>query len=67
MFPISAMPRVLQWLSRVIPLTYFLVIDRGIVLKGNSLDILMPQVIALTVFGTAILTLAIVRFRKRLE
>lgn len=67
MFPISAMPKVLQWSSKVVPLTYFLVIDRGIVLKGNSIDILMPQVIALAVFGSAILALAAARFRKRLE
>jgi len=67
MFPISAMPRVLQWLSKCVPLTYFLVIDRGIVLKGNSIDVLMPQVVALALFGVVILTLAAVRFRKRLE
>lgn len=67
MFPISAMPKILQWLSKVVPLTYFLVIDRGIVLKGNSLDILLPQVVALAFFGVAILTLAVARFRKRLE
>lgn len=67
MFPIAAMPKALQWFSKVVPLTYFLVIDRGIVLKGNSIDILLPQVLALAVFGTVILTLAVVRFRKRLE
>ena len=67
MFPIASMPKVLQWASKVIPLTYFLVIDRGIVLKGNGMDILLPQVIALAIFGAAILTLAVVRFRKRLE
>ncbi len=67
MFPIASMPVALQWFSKVVPLTYFLVIDRGIVLKGNGMDILMPQVIALAVFGVAILALAIVRFRKRLE
>jgi len=67
MFPISAMPQVLQWASKAIPLTYFLVIDRGIVLKGNSMDILQPQVTALAAFGAAILTLAVARFRKRLE
>ena len=67
MFPISAMPKVLQWLSKCVPLTYFLVIDRGIVLKGNSIDVLMPQVAALAVFGVVILTLAAIRFRKRLE
>jgi ABC-2 type transport system permease protein len=67
MFPISAMPKVLQWFSKIVPLTYFLVIDRGIVLKGNSIEILLPQVFALAVFGAIILTLAVVRFRKRLE
>lgn len=67
MFPIVAMPPLLQAISRVIPLTYFLVIDRGIVLKGNGIDILLPQVIALGVFGAAMLGLAAARFRKRLE
>lgn len=67
MFPIAAMPAVLQALSRFVPLTYFLVIDRGIVLKGNGMDILLPEVIALAAFGTIILSLAILRFRKRLE
>ena len=67
MFPIASMPKVLQWASKVIPLTYFLVIDRGIVMKGNGMEILLPQVIALAIFGAAILMLAVVRFRKRLE
>ncbi len=67
MFPIASMPPVLQWLSKVIPLTYFLVIDRGIVLKGNGMDILLPQVTMLTVLGVIILSLAVLRFRKRLE
>lgn len=67
MFPIASMPVVLQWASKAIPLTYFLVIDRGIVMKGNGIEILLPQVIALAAFGVAILTLAVVRFRKRLE
>lgn len=66
MFPLASMPEVLQWLSYVIPLTYFLVIDRGIVLKGNGLDILWPQVLALSIFGTVILILAASRFRKTL-
>jgi ABC-2 type transport system permease protein len=67
MFPVASMPPALQWFSKVVPLSYFLVIDRGIVLKGNGIDILMPQVVTLAIFGAAILTLAIVRFRKRLE
>lgn len=67
MFPIASMPVPLQWVSKLIPLTYFLIIDRGIVLKGNSMDILYPQALALAAFGTVILTLAVARFRKRLE
>ncbi len=67
MFPIASMPVPLQWASKLIPLTYFLIIDRGIVLKGNSMDILYPQALALAAFGTVILTLAVARFRKRLE
>ncbi len=66
-FPIAAMPKVLQYLSYVIPLTYFLVIVRGIILKGIGLELLTEQVIAMAIFGVVILVLAAARFRKRLE
>ena len=66
MFPLSAMPAVLQVISYAVPLRYFLVIDRGIVLKGNGLDILWPEVVALAIFGVVILGLASTRFRKTL-
>ncbi len=67
MFPLVAMPAALRALSYGIPLTYFLVIVRGIVLKGVGLQVLMPQVVALVVFGVAIMSLSTLRFRKRLE
>jgi ABC-2 type transport system permease protein len=67
MFPIAAMPKVLQYLSYVIPLTYFLVIVRGIILKGIGLELLTEQAMAMAIFGVVILTLAAARFRKRLE
>jgi ABC-2 type transport system permease protein len=67
MFPIAAMPRVLQYLSYVVPLTYFLVIVRGIILKGIGLEFLTEQVMAMAIFGAVMLMLAAVRFRKRLE
>ena len=67
MFPIAAMPRVLQYFSYVIPLTYFLVIVRGVILKGVGLELLTEQVMAMAIFGVVILTLAAARFRKRLE
>jgi len=67
MFPLVAMPAALRALSYGIPLTYFLVIVRGIVLKGVGLEMLVPQVIALVIFGVAIMSLSTLRFRKRLE
>ncbi len=66
MFPIANMPQVIQWVTHVIPLRYFLVIVRGIFLKGNGIAILWPQVAVLFVFGAVILGLSALRFRKRL-
>jgi ABC-2 type transport system permease protein len=65
-FPIANMPRVIQWVTHVIPLRYFLVIVRGIFLKGNGIGILWPQVAALLAFGAGIFGLSALRFRKRL-
>ncbi len=66
-FPIEAMPPLLQAISRLVPLTYVLIIVRAIVLKGVGLEALAGDVLALAVFGSAVLGLAAVRFRKRLE
>jgi ABC-2 type transport system permease protein len=66
-FPLQAMPRVLQIVSLAIPLRYYLVIIRAILLKGVGLAALRSEVIALCVFGIMILTLAAMRFRKRLD
>ena len=66
-FPIEAMPGWLQAITYVIPLRYMLVVIRGIILKGVGLQILRQEVIALSIFGVAIMLLAAARFRKRLE
>jgi ABC-2 type transport system permease protein len=66
MFPIANMPRLIQYVTLLIPLRYFLVIVRGVFLKGNGIAILWPQVAMLLVFGVAILGLSALRFRKRL-
>jgi ABC-2 type transport system permease protein len=66
-YPIAAMPAVLRAASGVIPLTYFLVVVRGIVIKGVDAATLMPQIGALAVFGAALIALASLRFRKRLD
>ncbi len=65
-FPIEAMPGWLQVFAYVVPLRYMLVVIRGIFLKGVGLEILYPQVVAMMVFGVAILLLSAARFRKRL-
>jgi ABC-2 type transport system permease protein len=66
LFPIEGMPRGAQYLAAVIPLTYYLRIVRGIVLKGIGLDLLWPNLVPLGIFGLVVFTLAIVRFRKQL-
>jgi drug efflux transport system permease protein len=66
-YPIAAMPKVLQYASGVIPLTYFLTVVRGIVIKGVGVPALTSQIIALAIFGAALIVLASTRFRKRLD
>ena len=66
MFPIANMPPVVQWLTYLNPLRYFLVIVRGVFLKGVGPVILWPQMAALAVMGAATLALAARRFRKTL-
>jgi len=66
-FPIENMPDVVQQVTRLIPLRYFLVIVRGIFLKGVGLETLWPQALALAGWGIAILTLATLRSSKRLS
>lgn len=66
-FPIANMPEVVQWLTYLNPLRYFLVIIRGIFLKGVGLHILWPQYVALAVLGIMVFTGAVGRFRKRLD
>jgi ABC-2 type transport system permease protein len=64
-FPIENMPAVIQWVTYLIPLRYFLVILRSIFLKGVGLETLWPQALALTAWGVAMLSLAIARSTKR--
>jgi ABC-2 type transport system permease protein len=66
-FPIAAMPKVLQFASYAIPLRYFLIVARSIVLKGVGADALWPEIRALTIFSVLIMGLAVWRFRKTLD
>lgn len=66
MFPIENMPVAVQYGTYLNPLTYFLVIIRGIFLKGNGVNILWPQMLALFILGTIVTTISALRFKKRL-
>jgi ABC-2 type transport system permease protein len=65
-FPIEAMPGWLQVISYLIPARYAMVIMRGIILKGVGLEVLMEQVMAVLIFSVVFVTLAAVRFKKKL-
>jgi ABC-2 type transport system permease protein len=64
-FPIENMPAVIQPVTYLIPLRYFLIIVRGIFLKGIGLDLLWPQAAAMATWGFVVLALAVSRSRKR--
>jgi ABC-2 type transport system permease protein len=65
-FPIASIPRVLQFVSYAIPATHFLIIVRGVMLKGNALADLWPQVAALGGIGFVLTILAVKRFSLKL-
>jgi len=66
LFPIKNMPVVIQGLTYFIPMRYFLVIVRGIFLKGSTFSQLLPQVAALLIFSTFIIIVSVKLFKKKL-
>jgi ABC-2 type transport system permease protein len=66
-FPIRNMPLVVQYLSYLNPLRYFIEIVRGIFLKGVGVGVLWPQMACLAVYGVTVLTLSALRFHKTLD
>ena len=67
LFPISSLPVVLQYVSYLLPTTYFIYIMEAVVVKGVGLDLIIPQTIALSIFAIGLLALAVWRFRKSLD
>jgi ABC-2 type transport system permease protein len=65
-YPIANMPTVVQWITLIDPLRFFLVIIRGVFLKGVGFDVLWPQLAALLVLGVAVMGFAVSRFHKTL-
>ncbi len=66
-FPFDGMPRVAQWIAQLLPLTHFVEIIRGIVLRGAHLWDMPEQVAKLGLFFAVMLTASVLRFHKRLD
>ena len=66
MFPREAMPEIFFQLGKLLPLTFYLQIMRGVVLKGVGIVALWPQVTALLVYTSIVLTVSVFKFRKKL-
>jgi ABC-2 type transport system permease protein len=67
LFPIENMPRAIQYVTYAIPVRYYAEILRGIFLRGSGMEVLWPQALVLLVMGVSIMTVAALRFRKRLD
>jgi len=67
MFPFDGMPRLARWIGELLPLTHFLRLVRGILLRGASLVDLYPDVLALVAFTLVTSVIAVLRFHKRLD
>jgi ABC-2 type transport system permease protein len=65
--PVAALPAALQFVSSLLPVTYFMFIVRSVVVKGAGLELLIPQTVALGVFAVVLITIASLRFRKSLD
>lgn len=67
MFPFAGMPKAAQWLAEILPLTHFLRLARGIMLRNASLLDLWVDVAALLLFAAVMLSIAVARVNKRLD
>lgn len=66
-FPIVNMPEIVQYLTLLIPLRYFLIIVRGVFLKGVGMEVLHPQYAAMAFISFAILAFSVMRFRRTID
>jgi ABC-2 type transport system permease protein len=66
-FPFDGMPRAAQWIAEVLPMTHFMRLIRGVVLRGASLAELSSELVVLGVFTLVAMTIAVLRFNKRLD
>lgn len=67
MFPFAGMPKLAQWIAEVLPMTHFMRLIRGVVLRGATLGELSHEVLVLCGFIVLAMGFAIIRFKKRLD
>jgi len=67
MFPFRGMPEWAQWIGNVLPLTHFLLLVRGILLKGNGIDVLWPQLWPILAFMLAVILIGLRFYRRTLD
>jgi len=67
MFPREAMPAFAQWLGAAFPITYYLRVLRGILLKGAGIDAMWRDTLALVVFAIVLIAFSVRRFQKNIE
>ncbi|HYF75494.1 MAG TPA: ABC transporter permease [Symbiobacteriaceae bacterium] len=65
-FPLSSLPDVIRYVAYLLPFTHYVPIARGMFIKGQGLDLLWPQAVILAGYAVAVVTLASLRFRKRI-
>ena len=66
MYTISNMPKVLQWISAVVPARYYVTFTRGVFLKGNGMDVLWPAIVGLAMYAGFTVAMSIRNFKKEL-
>jgi len=67
MFPREAMPAFAQWLGAAFPITYYLRVLRGILLKGAGIDAMWQDTLALVAFAIVLIAFSVRRFQKNIE
>lgn len=65
--PIENMPQIVQYLTYLNPLRYFMRVVRGIMMKGSGVEVLYPEIIAMVIFSAVVFTFSWLRFSKRIK
>ena len=67
LFPIESMPKILQWISAIVPPRYYIAAMRKLMIMGVGIGEVLHEVVILSIMTAALLTLALAKFNKRLE